>query len=223
MSQKVGSHLMWPQHLVITKNEKETASLSKNPPTFSSATYERVPVALRCLVKLVEHMGSPIQITTLVEVFRVRRKCYVMIESSRDFSSMQPTCTACLDTYMMYLYIIIDEGKSLNLYKFLDARTVSFSSYKELRAQLLNARLLGAKYDQLVLFSYNSGAAIRSLLNHPQVCRSRNAQLFGILPWFGRIYSTVKPTMEQWIDIGLFVWLVEKSWFQCIDVRLIGT
>ena len=39
----------------------------------------------------------------------------------------------------------------------MDAESVSYSSYKQSRAQLLNARLLGAEYDQVVLFPYNSG------------------------------------------------------------------
>lgn len=74
---------------------------SKDPSTFSSTAYLRAPAALQSLVRLIEHRGSSIQLTMPIEVFGVRRKCCIIIESLRDFSSMLSTCTACLDAYMM--------------------------------------------------------------------------------------------------------------------------
>ncbi|XP_031743710.1 uncharacterized protein LOC116404646 isoform X1 [Cucumis sativus] len=158
LTHEVGSHLMWPRHLVLTRNDKkETVGFNTDPSTFSSAAYLRAPVALWCLVRLVEHMGSSIQLNTPLELFGVKRKCCIMVESLRDFSSMQLICTSCLDAYMMYLHTIMVQGRSSSLFKFMDAGSVSYSSYKQSRAQLLNARLLGAEYDQVVLFPYNSG------------------------------------------------------------------
>ncbi|XP_031739282.1 uncharacterized protein LOC105434889 isoform X3 [Cucumis sativus] len=158
LTHEVGSHLMWPRHLVLTRNDKkETVGFNTDLSTFSSATFLRAPVVLWCLVRLAEHMGSSIQLNTPSEVFSVKRKCCIMVESLRDFSSMQPICTSCLDAYMMYLHTIMVQGRSSSLFKFMDAGSVSYSSYKQSRAQLLNARLLGAEYDQVVLFPYNSG------------------------------------------------------------------
>ena len=57
--------------------------LSKNLAIVSSAVDQHCPVALRCLVRLIDHMGSSIQITTPIEVFGVRKKCCVIIESLR--------------------------------------------------------------------------------------------------------------------------------------------
>ncbi|KAL0544601.1 hypothetical protein IC582_019718 [Cucumis melo] len=51
---------------------------------------------------MVEHIGSAIQITTPYDVFGVRRKCCIMIESLKDFSSMRPIATACLDAYKIF-------------------------------------------------------------------------------------------------------------------------
>ena len=51
----------------------------------------------------------------------------------------------------------MESSRTLNLYKFVDAGSISCGSSKEERAQLLTARLLGTDYDQLLLFPYNSG------------------------------------------------------------------
>uniref|UniRef100_A0A0A0LWT3 Ubiquitin-like protease family profile domain-containing protein n=1 Tax=Cucumis sativus TaxID=3659 RepID=A0A0A0LWT3_CUCSA len=56
-----------------------------------------------------------------------------------------------------YLHTIMVQGRSSSLFKFMDAGSVSYLSYKQSCAQLLNARLLGAEYDQVVLFPYNYG------------------------------------------------------------------
>ncbi|KAA0036733.1 uncharacterized protein E6C27_scaffold20G00050 [Cucumis melo var. makuwa] len=130
---------------------------TKDMSTFAPTPIQNAPVALRFLLRMVEHMGSAIQITTPHDVFGVRRKCCTMIESLKDFTSMRPIATACLDAYIMYLYTRMEPSRTLNLYKFVDAGSISCGSYKEERAQLLTARLLGTDYDQLLLFSYNSG------------------------------------------------------------------
>ena len=57
-------------------------------PTFAPTPIQNAPVALRFLLRIVEHMGSTIQITTPYDVFGVRRKCSIMIESLKDFSFM---------------------------------------------------------------------------------------------------------------------------------------
>ncbi|KAL0533404.1 hypothetical protein IC582_030243 [Cucumis melo] len=106
---------------------------------------------------MVEHMGSAIQITTPYDVFMVRRKCCIMIESLNDFSSMRPIATTCLDAYIMYLYTRMESSRTLNLYKFVDAGSISYGSSKEECAQLLTARLLGTDYDQLLLIPYHFG------------------------------------------------------------------
>ncbi|KAL0539886.1 hypothetical protein IC582_024107 [Cucumis melo] len=80
-----------------------------------------------------------------------------MIESLKDFSSMRPIATACLDVYIMYLYTDMESSRTLNLYKFVDAGLISYGSSKEECAQLLIARLLGTDYDQLLLIHYNFG------------------------------------------------------------------
>ncbi|KAA0041853.1 uncharacterized protein E5676_scaffold83G00470 [Cucumis melo var. makuwa] len=74
---------------------------------------------------------SAIQITTPYDVFGVRRKCCIMIESLKDFSSMRPIATACLDAYKMYLYTRMESSRTLNLYKFVDAGSISCGSSKE--------------------------------------------------------------------------------------------
>ncbi|KAL4011431.1 hypothetical protein IC575_028490 [Cucumis melo] len=158
MSQEVGSHILWPRDLVITNNIKmDYGEFTKDMSTFTPTPIQNAPVALRFLLRMVEHMGSAIQITTPHDVFGVRRKCCIMIESLKDFTSMRPIATACLDAYIMYLYTRMESARTLNLYKFLDAGSISCGSSKEERAQLLTARLLGTDYDQLLLFPYNSG------------------------------------------------------------------
>ncbi|KAL0544283.1 hypothetical protein IC582_019396 [Cucumis melo] len=51
----------------------------------------------------------------------------------------------------------MESSRTLNLYKFVDAGSISCGSSKEERAQLLTARLLGTDYDQLLLIPYNFG------------------------------------------------------------------
>ncbi|KAL0552324.1 hypothetical protein IC582_011433 [Cucumis melo] len=80
-----------------------------------------------------------------------------MIVSLKNFSSMQSIATACLDAYIMYLYTSMESSRTLNLYKFVDAGSISCGSSKEERAQLLTARLLETDYEQLLLISYNFG------------------------------------------------------------------
>uniref|UniRef100_A0A9I9EH31 Ubiquitin-like protease family profile domain-containing protein n=1 Tax=Cucumis melo TaxID=3656 RepID=A0A9I9EH31_CUCME len=158
MSQEVGSHILWPRDLVITNNIKmDYGEFTKDMSTFAPTPIQNAPIALRFLLRMVEHMGSAIQITTPHDVFGVRRKCCIMIESLKDFTSMRPIATACLDAYIMYLYTRMESSRTLNLYKFVDAGSISCGSSKEERAQLLTARLLGTDYDQLLLFPYNSG------------------------------------------------------------------
>uniref|UniRef100_A0A9I9E4U3 Ubiquitin-like protease family profile domain-containing protein n=1 Tax=Cucumis melo TaxID=3656 RepID=A0A9I9E4U3_CUCME len=158
ISQEVGSHILWPRDLVITNNIKmDYGEFTKDISTFAPTPVQNAPVALRFLLRMVEHIGSTIQITTPYDVFGVRRKCCIMIESLKDFTSMQPIATACLDAYIMYLYTRMESSRTLNLYKFVDAGSISCGSSKEERAQMLTARLLGIGYDQLLLIPYNSG------------------------------------------------------------------
>ncbi|KAL0553692.1 hypothetical protein IC582_007594 [Cucumis melo] len=130
---------------------------TKDMSTFAPTPIQNAPVALRFLLRMVEHMGLAIQITTPYDIFGVRRKCCIMIESLKDFTSMRPIATACLDVYIMYLYTRMESSRTLNLYKFVDAGSISCRNSKEERAQLLIARLLGTDYDQLLLIPYNSG------------------------------------------------------------------
>ncbi|KAL0546645.1 hypothetical protein IC582_016557 [Cucumis melo] len=81
-----------------------------------------------------------------------------MIESLKDFTSMRPIATACLDAYIMYLYTRMESSRTLNLYKFVDAGSINCGSSKEERVQLLTARLLETDYDQLLLIPYNFGS-----------------------------------------------------------------
>uniref|UniRef100_A0A9I9EIG3 Ubiquitin-like protease family profile domain-containing protein n=1 Tax=Cucumis melo TaxID=3656 RepID=A0A9I9EIG3_CUCME len=131
---------------------------TKDMTTFAPTPIQNAQVALQFLLQMVEHMGSAIQITTPYDVFMVRRKCCIMIESLKDFSSMRPIATTCLDAYIMYLYTRMESSSTLNLYKFVDAGSISYGSSKEECAQLLTARLLGTDYDQLLLIPYNSGS-----------------------------------------------------------------
>ncbi|TYK04463.1 uncharacterized protein E5676_scaffold409G00690 [Cucumis melo var. makuwa] len=124
MSQEVGSHILWPRDLVITNNIKmDYGEFTKDMSTFAPTLIQNAPVALRFLLRMVEHMGSAIQITTPHDV------SIHHMESSR----------------------------TLNLYKFVDSGSISCGSFKEERAQLLTARLLGTDYDPLLLIPYNSG------------------------------------------------------------------
>uniref|UniRef100_A0A9I9E9C4 Ubiquitin-like protease family profile domain-containing protein n=1 Tax=Cucumis melo TaxID=3656 RepID=A0A9I9E9C4_CUCME len=142
ISQEVGSHILWPRDLVITNNIKmDYGEFTKDMSTFTPTPIQNASVALWFLLRMVEHMGSAIQITTPHD----------------DFTSMQPIATACLDAYIMYLYTRMESSRTLNLYKFVDAGSISCGSFKEERAQLLTARLLGTDYDKLLLIPYNSG------------------------------------------------------------------
>ncbi|KAL0533411.1 hypothetical protein IC582_030250 [Cucumis melo] len=160
MSQEVGSHILWPRDLVITDNIKmDYGEFTKDMTTFAPTLIQNAPVALRFLLRMVEHMGSAIQITTPYDVFGVRRKCCIMIESLKDFTSMRPIATACLDAYIIYLYTRMESSRTLKLYKFVDTGSISCENSKEERAQLLTARLLGTDYDQLLLIPYNFGSS----------------------------------------------------------------
>ncbi|KAL0536173.1 hypothetical protein IC582_025112 [Cucumis melo] len=65
MSQEVGSHILWPRHLVITDNIKmDYGEFTKDIATFVPTPIQNAPVALRFLLRMVEHIGSAIQITT---------------------------------------------------------------------------------------------------------------------------------------------------------------
>jgi len=59
------------------------------------------PVALRCLLRELEYIGSSIQITVPMEVFGIQRKCCILVKVLRDFCHMHPICTPCIDAYMM--------------------------------------------------------------------------------------------------------------------------
>ncbi|KAL4018024.1 hypothetical protein IC575_021611 [Cucumis melo] len=159
MYQEVGSHILWPRDLVITNNIKmDYGEFTKDMSTFALTPIQNAPVTLRFLLRMVEHMGSAIQIITPHDVFGVRRKCCIMIESLKDFTCMRPIATACLDAYIMYLYTRMESSRILNLYKFVDVGSISCGSSKEERAQLLTARLLETDYDQLLLIPYNFGS-----------------------------------------------------------------
>ncbi|KAL0557071.1 hypothetical protein IC582_005589 [Cucumis melo] len=108
MSQEVGSHILWPRDLVITNNIKmDYGEFTKDMSTFAPTLIQNAPVALRFLLRMVEHMGSAIQITTPHDVFGVRRKCCIMIESLKDFTSMRPIATACLNAYIMNHWTLV--------------------------------------------------------------------------------------------------------------------
>ncbi|KAA0061136.1 putative polyprotein [Cucumis melo var. makuwa] len=85
---------------------------TKDMTTFAPTPIQNAPVALRFLLRMVEHMG--------------------------------------------YLYTCMESSRTLNLYKFVDAGSISCESSKAERAELLIAQLLGTDYDQLLLIPYNS-------------------------------------------------------------------
>ncbi|KAL4033154.1 hypothetical protein IC575_006240 [Cucumis melo] len=108
MSQEVGSHILWPRDLVITNNIKmDYGEFTKDMSTFAPTPIQNAPVALRFLLQMIKHMGSTIQITTPYDVFGVRRKCCIMIESLKDFTSMRPIATACLDAFIMNHWTLV--------------------------------------------------------------------------------------------------------------------
>ncbi|KAA0052792.1 transposase [Cucumis melo var. makuwa] len=107
--------------VTLDKMKMDYGEFTKDMSTFAPTPIQNDPVALRFLLRMVKHMGSAIQITTPYDVFGVRRKCCIMIESLKDFTSMRPIATACLDAYIMYLYTRMESSRTLNLYKFVDA------------------------------------------------------------------------------------------------------
>ncbi|KAA0045609.1 uncharacterized protein E6C27_scaffold243G001190 [Cucumis melo var. makuwa] len=59
MSQEVGSHILWPRHLVITGNIKmDYGEFTKDIATFVPTPIQNAPVALRFLLRMVEHIGN---------------------------------------------------------------------------------------------------------------------------------------------------------------------
>lgn len=80
---------------------KETLK-SKRVQHFCSTTHlQNSPVALRCLLREVEHIGSAIQINVPIDVFGIQRKCYIMLEVLQSFCHMREISNACIDAYMM--------------------------------------------------------------------------------------------------------------------------
>ncbi|KAL0533259.1 hypothetical protein IC582_030475 [Cucumis melo] len=95
---------------VVELNEDikmDYGEFTKDMSTFAPTPIQNAPVALRFLLRMVKHMGSAIQITTPYDVFGVRRKCCIMIESLKDFTSMRPIATACLDAYIMNHWTLV--------------------------------------------------------------------------------------------------------------------
>ncbi|TYK04901.1 hypothetical protein E5676_scaffold143G001050 [Cucumis melo var. makuwa] len=78
-------------------------------------------------------------------------------EFTKDMSTFAPIPIQNAQVALWYLYTRMESLRTLNLYKFVDAGSISCGSSKEERAQLLTARLLGTDYDQLLLIPYNSG------------------------------------------------------------------
>ncbi|KAA0026072.1 uncharacterized protein E6C27_scaffold19G00020 [Cucumis melo var. makuwa] len=61
----VGSHILWPRDLVITDNIKmDYGEFTKDMTTSAPTPIQNALVALRFLLRMVEHMRSAIQITT---------------------------------------------------------------------------------------------------------------------------------------------------------------
>ncbi|TYJ96935.1 putative serine/threonine-protein kinase nek2 [Cucumis melo var. makuwa] len=55
---EVGSHILWPRHLVITDNMKmDYREFTENMTTFAPTPIQNAPVALQFLLRMVEHMG----------------------------------------------------------------------------------------------------------------------------------------------------------------------
>ncbi|KAA0043076.1 transposase [Cucumis melo var. makuwa] len=77
-------------------------------------------------------------------------------EFTKDMSTFAPTPIQNAPVALWYLYTRMKSSRTLNLYKFVDAGSISYGSSKQERAQLLTARLLGTDYDQLLLIPYNS-------------------------------------------------------------------
>ncbi|TYJ95717.1 uncharacterized protein E5676_scaffold282G00170 [Cucumis melo var. makuwa] len=58
MPQEVGSHILWPRDLVITDNIKmDYGEFTKDMTTFAPTPIQNASVALRFLLRMVEHMG----------------------------------------------------------------------------------------------------------------------------------------------------------------------
>ncbi|KAL4038171.1 hypothetical protein IC575_001778 [Cucumis melo] len=84
---------------------------TKDMTTFAPTPIQNALAARRFLLRMIEHMGLAIQITTPYDVFGVRRKCCIMIESLKDFSSMRLIAIACLDAYIMKTLVVINISK----------------------------------------------------------------------------------------------------------------
>ncbi|KAL4011090.1 hypothetical protein IC575_028137 [Cucumis melo] len=96
----------------------------------------------------------------------------------------------------VYLYTRVESSRTLNLYKFVDAESISYGSSKEEQAQLLTARLLGIDYDKLLLIPYNSG-------NHWTlvVINLTKSAAFWINPLKNRIDPDVTDVVERSFNI----------------------
>ncbi|KAL0549333.1 hypothetical protein IC582_013814 [Cucumis melo] len=93
----------------------------------------------------------------------------------------------------------MESSRTLNLYKFVDAGSISCGSSKEERAQLLTAQLLGIDYDQLLLIPYN----VHNLKNYWTlvVINLTKGAAFWIDPLKNRIDPDITEVVERSFNI----------------------
>ncbi|KAL4030811.1 hypothetical protein IC575_009063 [Cucumis melo] len=94
-SQEVGSHLLWPRHLMksVYQADPRLPSLTLNT--------KRAPVTLRLLLWELDYIGLKIQIHIPAKVFGYQQKCCIFLEALQEFCQMQPISTQCIDAFML--------------------------------------------------------------------------------------------------------------------------
>ncbi|KAA0035697.1 retrotransposon gag protein [Cucumis melo var. makuwa] len=104
--------------------------------------------------------------------------------------------------HMGYLYTRMESSRTLNLYKFVNAGSISCGSSKKERAQLLTARLLGIDYDQLLLIPYNSrNHWTLVVINHTK----------GVAFWIDPLKNRIDPDVTKVVERSFNIMKKKKT------------
>ncbi|XP_073133541.1 uncharacterized protein [Henckelia pumila] len=167
----VGSHVAWPVHLVLMRDEKH--GKKKNVKKTSTVLASHVPKSLNMLHFFCKHAldeENNISINLDHDLFDEEYELLVHLEDIIPFYELEPVSANCIVVYIWHLYRKMKSDNKVEKYRFMNPHTIQFipfvtnldrngkiEHFNE-RATVLADRLSGSSRNQLVLVPVNVGS-----------------------------------------------------------------
>ncbi|KAL8548275.1 hypothetical protein ACS0TY_007556 [Phlomoides rotata] len=164
----VGSHVAWPEHLIMMQNKPREKRDGQEKKLMVSTSMPKSLKMLYCYSKLALEDGGSISMHLDDDLFDEESELYVHLEDIIPFCELEPISCNCIVVYIWHLYKKLKEENKLEKFRFVNPHSIPHEPTTRMekdwvverlnkKARVLADRLIGTAPNQLVLVPCNIG------------------------------------------------------------------